>query len=104
MQDSQFPARIPQFVSNDRQMEALLRFVARYSAKHATAAFNFASLAAPWKYGRRLYIYPFHMLEIPRYSPAGASDCGDSELLDGLSTKTRISLTLKYLSTAGTVL
>lgn len=25
------------------------------------AAFNFASSAAPWKYGRRLYVYPFHM-------------------------------------------
>lgn len=55
MQDSQFPARIPQFVSNDKQMEAFLRFVARYLAKHAMAAFNFASSAAPWKYGRRLY-------------------------------------------------
>lgn len=102
MHDSQFPARIPQFVSNGRQMEAFLRFVARYPAKHATAAFNFASSAAPWKYGRRLYVYPFHMSEISRYSSASASDCGYSELLDGLSTKPRIFL--KYPSTTETVL
>lgn len=76
--------RILQFISNGIVISngrSLLRFIARYLAKRATAAFNFASSTTTWKCGNQKIFIHMCIICREKYRDSAvkdASNCGNS--------------------------